>query len=171
MTSRETGMVNQILQRNRFVLAGAMLCLLAVVATAADPPIFSNKNGAIRGADPVAYYSLTPGSKAVMGSDEFTHEWMGATWKFANTENRDLFIADPEKYAPQYGGYCAFAVSHNFTKSIKPDQWEIVAGKLYLNYNRTAYKKWARDQSSSIAHGDENWPTVLKSCEKHNNCG
>jgi len=158
-------------QRNRFVSVGALLCLLSFAAIAADPPIFSNKHGAIRGADPVAYYSLESGTRAVMGTDEFTYEWMGATWKFSNAENRDLFIADPEKYAPEYGGYCAFAVSHNFTKSIKPNEWEIVDGKLYLNYNRTAHKKWARDKSASIVRGDENWPTVLKSCEKHNNCG
>jgi YHS domain-containing protein len=164
-------MVTQSFHRNRLVVTGAMLCLLSVAAIAADPPIFANKHGAIRGADPVAYYALLPGSKAVMGNDEFSYEWLGATWKFSNAENRDLFIADPEKYAPEYGGYCAFAVSHNFTKSIKPNEWEIVDGKLYLNYNRTAHKKWARDKGESITRADEYWPTVLKSCEKHNNCG
>ena len=137
---------------------------------AADPDIYETKQGAIRGADPVAYFSLAPGAKAVLGSDEYTYEWQGAVWKFASAQNRGKFIADPEQYAPQYGGYCAFAVSHDFTKSIKPDVWEIVDGKLYLNFNRNAYRKWKKDLAGSIERGDANWPTVLMSCEEHNNC-
>ena len=147
------------------------LLLVGMSALAADPPIYSHKSkGAIRGADPVAYFDLAPGADAVLGSDAYTHEWMGATWKFANAENRDKFAADPEAYAPQYGGYCAFAVSHNFTKSVQPDVWEIVDGKLYLNFNRTAYRKWAKDKPAAIVRGDSNWPTVLEECESHGNC-
>ncbi len=157
------------LWRVRCVIAAGLL-IGALSASAADPDIFANKRGAIRGADPVAYFSLQPGDKAVYGTDEYAYEYMGATWKFASAENRELFIADPEKYAPQYGGYCAFAVSHNFTKSVKPDVWEIIDDKLYLNFNRRTYKKWAKDKPGSINRGDENWPTVLTSCEAHNNC-
>lgn len=146
------------------------ICIISNITLAADPEIYSNRNGAIRGADPVAYFSLEPGEDAVMGTDEFTYQWSGATWKFSNAQNRDLFIANPKKFAPQFGGYCAFAVSHNFTKTVKPDVWEIVDGKLYLNYNRRAYKKWAADKADSISRGDTNWPTVLKECEEHNNC-
>ncbi len=146
------------------------LLLFAHTARAADPEIYATKAGAIRGYDTVAYFSLEPGAKAVKGSDEFTHEYKGATWKFSSAENRDLFAGDPEKYAPQYGGYCAFAVSHDFTKSVNPNVWEIVDGKLYLNFNRIAYRKWGKDLEGSIARGDQNWPTVLQSCEKHNNC-
>ena len=95
---------------------------------------------------------------------------MDATWRFATAENRDAFVANPEAYAPQFGGYCAFAVSHNFTKTVQPDLWKIVDGKLYLNYNKTAKRKWEKDQSAAIVRGDANWPTVLLECEKNGNC-
>ncbi len=138
---------------------------------AADPDIYSHpKKGAIKGADPVAYFSLKPGDKAILGEKNITYKWKGAEWHFASEENKQKFIDNPEKYAPQYGGYCAFAVSHNFTKSITPNRWKIVDGKLYLNFNGTAYKKWEKDQANAIERADKNWPTVLKSCEKHNNC-
>ena len=107
---------------------------------------------------------------AVQGVDEFTHQWMDATWRFATAENRDAFVAHPEAYAPQYGGYCAFAVSHNFTKTVQPDLWKIVDGKLYLNYNKTTKRRWQRDQNAAITRGDANWPTVLLECEKNGNC-
>ena len=149
----------------------AMSLGYAALAQAADPDIYADKRGAIRGADTVAFWSLEPGDKAVRGSDEFTHEYKGATWKFSSAENRDLFAANPEKYAPEYGGYCAFAVSHNFTKSVDPDRWKIVDGKLYLNFNGRAFRKWEKDQAAAIVRGDANWPNVLKSCEAHNNCG
>lgn len=139
---------------------------------AADPDIYSHKkHGAIGGVDVVAYYSLEAGDKAVKGDKSITHEYKAATWRFSSVENRDLFAANPEQYAPQYGGYCAFAVSHNFTKPIDPNKWHIVDGKLYLNYNWIADRKWQKDIGASITRGDQNWPTVLKSCEEHNNCG
>ncbi|NKB97194.1 MAG: hypothetical protein GKR90_01650 [Pseudomonadales bacterium] len=146
------------------------LALTSSSIWAADPDIYATKKGAIRGTDVVAYFDLAPGDRAIRGRDEFAYEWQGAVWKFTSGENRERFIAEPEKYAPQYGGYCAFAVSHNFTKTVKPDVWEIVDGKLYLNFNRTAYRKWKKDVTSSIERGDANWPTVLQSCEQHNNC-
>ncbi|MEM7098047.1 MAG: YHS domain-containing (seleno)protein [Pseudomonadota bacterium] len=151
-------------------LLAAMVLLITGWVQAADPNIFSTKKGAIRGFDPVAYFNLTDGDKAVRGSDEITYEWMGATWKFANTENRDAFAANPEKFAPQYGGYCAFAVSHGFTKPVDEDAWRIVDGKLYLNLSKRVKKKWEKDVPGNIAKGDANWPTALTSCEEHGNC-
>ena len=144
---------------------------LAQSAMAADPDIYSHKSkGAIGGADTVAYFSLEPGAKYVRGDRDISHEYMGATWYFASEENRDLFIANPDKYAPQFGGYCAFAVSHGFTKSINPDYWHIVDGKLYLNFNFFADRKWRKDRGAAIERGHNNWPNVLKACEEHNNC-
>ena len=152
-------------------LLGAALLFWGALAVAADPAIYSHKKkGAVKGADVVAYYSLEPGARAVLGSDEFTHEYMGATWKFASAENRDKFAADPEAYAPQFGGYCAFAVSHGFTKPVDPNRWKIVDGKLYLNLNGIAYRKWVKDQDAAIERGHNNWPKVLKQCEKHGTC-
>ena len=152
-------------------MLGLTLTTLSATVMAADPQIFSNKEGAIGGVDPVAYFSLEPDATSVKGSDDYTHDWNGATWKFASAENRDLFAANPEDYAPQYGGYCAFAVSHNFTKPVNPDVWTLVNGKLYLNLNRIAHGKWKKGIAESIERGDKNWPTVLTSCEEHNNCG
>ena len=160
----------QVSRRGYPILIGLLLSVFSLTAFAADPPIFADEKGALQGADPVAYFSLEPGAKAVLGKDEFTHEWMGTTWSFANAENRDLFAADPEAYAPQYGGYCAWAVSHNFTKPTAPDVWEIVGSKLYLNSSPKAQMKWTADQSAAIARAEANWPMALKSCEEHDNC-
>ena len=145
--------------------------LITPLALAADTPVYSHpKKGAVKGADVVAYFSLPPDAKAVIGNDLYTHEWQGATWKFASAHNRDLFAADPEAYAPQFGGYCAFAVSHNFTKPINPDKWSIVDGKLYLNLNGIAFRKWSKNRDAAIARGHGNWPGVLQNCEKNRNC-
>lgn len=138
---------------------------------AADKDIYSDKNGAIRGADPVAYFSLESKQGAVIGSDKLTYEYKGATWKFISDENRKKFISNPDKYTPQYGGYCAFAISHGFTKAVDPNYWKIVDEKLYLNYNETAYKKWLKDESGAITRADKNWAAVLQNCEKNNTCG
>lgn len=148
-----------------------LFALISNLAFAADPDIYShNKSGAVKGVDVVAYFSLAPDAKPVFGDKNISHEYMGATWYFSSTENRDLFAENPEKYAPQYGGYCAFAVSHGFTKSVNPKYWHIVDDKLYLNFNGIADRKWRKDRDAAIARGDGHWPTVLTACQEHNNC-
>ncbi len=118
-----------------------------------------NKNGvAIQGIDPVGYFKQ---SKVVKGNNSFTHEWNNATWKFASAENRDLFAANPEKYAPQYGGYCAWAVGQGNLVPIDPSAWKIVNEKLYLNYNKSVQKTWEEDIPGNIAKADRNWPGLL----------
>jgi YHS domain-containing protein len=112
---------------------------------------------AIEGTDPVAYFAE---GKAGEGSSDFEHEWMGATWRFVSAENRDRFAADPEKYAPQYGGYCAWAVSQGYTAKIDPEAWSIVDDKLYLNYSKDVQKQWSADVSGNITKGDANWPKI-----------
>ncbi len=87
---------------------------------------------------------------------------MGAKWHFASAENRDLFIRNPEEYAPKYGGYCAFAVSVGTTADIDPEEWNIVAGKLYLNLSKKIRDKWSKDIPGNIKKADENWPNMLK---------
>ena len=120
--------------------------------------VFAKDGVAIAGADPVAYFTQ---GDYVPGSDGFTHDWEGATWRFASAENRDLFAANPEEYAPQYGGFCAWAVSQGYTAPIDPTAWKIVEGKLYLNYNAGVQRKWSKDIPGNIAKGDQNWPAVL----------
>lgn len=129
-----------------------------------NPVSFYTDNGvAIRGTDPVAYFQQ---GKPVRGNSQFSYQWMNATWHFSSAENRDLFVKNPQKYAPQYGGYCAWAVSRNYTAPIDPDAWKIVDGKLYLNYNRGVQRSWERDIPGNIASGDRNWPTLSDRTQK-----
>lgn len=145
----------------RFIALFPLLAIFSL-AFADSPEIYSHKKrGAVKGVDVVAYYSLPQGAKAVKGSKDYSYEWKGATWKFANQENLNKFSANPEAYAPQYGGYCAFAVAHGFTTSPRPNNWRIVNGKLYLNNNRSSFKKWLADRENKITKADENWPKVL----------
>jgi len=120
---------------------------------------FFGQKLAVGGYDAVAYHKE---SKPVPGTDEFTHMWKGATWRFASKENLDAFVKEPEKYAPQYGGYCAFAVGHGALASGDPKIWKIVDGKLYLNLDQSVQKSWEKDMTSLIKRGDANWPKVLK---------
>ncbi|MGD1853673.1 MAG: YHS domain-containing (seleno)protein [Leptolyngbyaceae cyanobacterium] len=130
-----------------------------IVETAQNIRYFvDNNNLAIRGTDPVAYF--TQGGP-VAGSADFTHTWNNAVWQFATAENRDLFAANPEQYAPQYGGFCAWAVSQGYTASIDPNAWKIVDGKLYLNYSRGVQRRWERDIPGNISQANANWPGVL----------
>jgi YHS domain-containing protein len=148
--------------QSHLVKALAILTLLFTGFANAAEPVFSNKSGAIAGADPVAYFSLLPGEDAVLGSDEFTYEWKGATWKFSTEENLQKFVDSPESYAPQYGGYCAYAVAHGSAAKISPNSWKVVDDKLYLNYNASIAKKWVKEQSDFITRADAAWPEVLK---------
>lgn len=117
---------------------------------------FSDK--ALSGYDPVAYFT---DAKPVEGSSNFTFEYQDATWLFASAEHRDLFIANPAKYAPQYGGYCAWAVAQGKSASGDPQYWKVVDGKLYLNYDANVQKKWEADVPGFIKSADVNWPKVL----------
>ncbi|MGD1893307.1 MAG: YHS domain-containing (seleno)protein, partial [Cyclobacteriaceae bacterium] len=116
------------------------------------------RKGAIQGYDPVAYFT---DQKPVKGSDEHTYEWKGATWYFASAENVQAFEANPEQYAPQYGGYCAYAVANGYTAKIDPEAWKIVDGKLYLNYNKKVQADWEANQANFIQQANQNWPKVL----------
>ena len=109
---------------------------------------------AIKGYDTVAYFMA---GKAQQGIGSFTFQWHGMTWYFISKENRDLFAASPEKYAPQYDGYCAWAMTEARKAITDPEVWTIVNGKLYLNCSRTAYEKWSRDIPGHIEKADRNW--------------
>jgi hypothetical protein len=135
------------------------LLLFSASAFAQKAEIYSDSGGAIRGYDPVAYFTLKVPTK---GSDKFTHQWKGATWRFVNAENRDLFAKSPEKFAPQYGGYCAYGVAQDYAVSIDPAAWRVIDGKLYLNYSKGVQRDWDKDVPGYIRKADTNWPTVLK---------
>ena len=111
----------------------------------------------MKGYDVVAYFT---DGKPAKGSSEFTHQWEGATWQFASAEHRAAFQRQPAKYAPQYGGYCAFAVSLGTIVDVDPRQWKIVDGRLYLNANFLAQTLWVLDPPGHIKKGDANWPLI-----------
>lgn len=109
---------------------------------------------AIKGYDAVAYFQT---GQALKGSELFTFQWHGLIWHFVSKENRDLYAASPEKYAPQYDGYCAWAMTEARRAQTDPEVWKIVSGKLYLNCSETAYEKWSRDIPGNIKKADLNW--------------
>ena len=109
---------------------------------------------AIKGYDTVAYFQA---GKAIKGNESFTFQWHNLTWYFLTGDNRDLFETNPEKYAPQYDGYCAWAMTEARKAVTDPEVWKIVNGKLYLNCSMAAYEKWSRDIPGNIKKGDANW--------------
>ena len=138
-----------------------MLRLLAVLllftANAFAQHNVDSSGLALKGYDPVAYFTE---KKPVRGKGEFTAQHEGATYRFASAANRDAFAADPGKYAPQYGGYCAFGVASGYKAPIEPDAWTVVDGKLYLNYNQSVRRQWSSDIPGFIRKAEANWPTV-----------
>ena len=138
-----------------------LLCLIVPSLTWSKDAVNSTLFGktAIHGYDPVAYFT---DGKPVMGKDEFEFDWGGAKWHFATAEHRDAFKGAPEKYSPQYGGYCAYAVSQGHVADIDPNSWSIVDGKLYLNYDADVQKKWKMDIPGYVMKADKNWPAVVK---------
>lgn len=123
-------------------------------------PIYINASSklAIDGYDPVSYFTE---SKAVEGVADHALNWQGATWHFSSAENKALFESDPEKYAPQYGGYCAYAVSINKLYKIDPHQFTVMNDKLYLNLNHSTLKKWRKAPEKYIEKANANWPALL----------
>ena len=148
----------------RWIVALAILCAawfsLPTLAAADKPEIYTSRfsNVALQGYDTVAYF--TEGAP-VRGSDAFTTEHQGATWKFASQETLDLFLSDPGAYVPQYGGYCAWAVALGQTAKGSAKQWHIEDGKLYLNINANIKQRWLDDVDNKIVEADANWPSVL----------
>jgi YHS domain-containing protein len=127
---------------------------------AKQPPVSTDvrSNVATGGYDVVAYFM---DGEPVKGSEDFVTRYNGATWYFASAAHRDAFIANPAAYVPQYGGYCAFAVSKGYTAPSDPNAWKIVDGKLYLNYNSDVQAMWSKDIPGHIAAATKNWPKLL----------
>jgi hypothetical protein len=131
-------------------------------AFAADPvfvaPTADGARAAIRGYDPVAYQRE---AKPVAGDPRFTVTWQGAEWRFASAENRDLFLVDPARYAPAFGGYCAFGTSRGYKVSTDPAAFAIVEGRLYLNHSLPVQRTWDRDRPGYIAQARAVWPGLV----------
>ena len=133
--------------------------LLTCPARAAEPAVFSDGGLALRGADPVAYFTR---QAPVIGSADHALIWRGTTWHFATAAHLETFMADPDAYAPQYGGYCAFAMSRGYIASSVPEAWTVHEGRLYLNFSVNVRQMWLQDVPGNIARADAHWPTVLE---------
>lgn len=143
---------------SRRVFIGAavgVVAALSIPMARAGELVYQSGGVAINGYDPVAYFTM---NKPVEGDAAHAIEWNGATWRFSSADNLASFKADPEKYAPKYGGYCAYAVSRGYTASTDPAAWSVVDGSLYLNYSTGVRSRWTADQAANIAAGDKNWP-------------
>ena len=143
------------------LIAAGPIAVTAPAAYADKDPIYTGRfsNVALQGYDTVAYFTVGEPTK---GSADYTTTYEGAEFRFASEENLNLFLAEPAKYAPQYGGYCAWAVAQGKTAKGDARRWAVVDGKLYLNYNKGIQKKWNKDRAGFIESGDQNWPTVLQ---------
>ncbi len=144
----------------RAILVAFAAFAFTSASVARQPEIYTGilSSTAVGGYDPVAYFTE---GKAVRGKRDLTFAWKGVTWRFASEKNRDLFREKPEAYAPQFGGYCAWAVSQGYTAKGDPRHWNVVDGKLYLNYDAGVKKTWEKDIPGNIAKAGKNWPAVL----------
>jgi len=138
----------------------ALVSALAFTPAWAVEPIQTGwfSDVAVDGYDVVAYFDQ---GKPVKGTDEFSTKWKGAEWHFASADHLARFTSDPEGYAPQYGGYCAWAVAHNDTATGDPQLWTVYNGRLYLNYNADIKQKWVQDKDALIREADGYWPGLV----------
>ncbi len=134
--------------------------LFTTYSYAQKSEVFVNKGYAANGYDVVAYFKE---GKPVEGKKTFLYQWHDAYWLFSTKQNLDSFSHRPEKYAPQFGGYCAYGVSEGHKATTLPDAWTIVGDKLYLNYNKDVRELWRKDMTTRIKKADENWFTVKDS--------
>ena len=147
----------------QFALAATFVAAIFATASSAlarDADVYTGtfSSLAVGGYDAVAYFKA---GRPVQGAAQFSTEYKGATWRFASKENLDAFRANPTAFAPQYGGYCSWAVAQGYTASGDPQVWKIVNGKLYLNYDNSVQAKWEKDIPGFITKADKNWPAVL----------
>ena len=149
------------MKKNTFTFLGSLSVSLLFVSALFAGPVNKTFIGAkaIEGYDPVAYFRQ---KRPIRGSKEHIYKWKGANWYFSSASNLGLFKKKPKKYAPQYGGYCAYAVSQGHTAGIDPRAWDIHKGKLYLNYDKDIQKKWRKKKAAYIKKANGNWPKLSK---------
>ena len=154
----------------RLAATAAAVAAMSVLAIAPTPAFAVKQTGGeyntlyaglgAKGYDVVSYFT---DKKAVQGSDKFTVAHGGVTWQFSSAEHRDLFKADPGKYAPQYGGFCAWGIAQGKLFDIDPVKgWTVSNGKLYLNFNEDLNKTFIRDSAGFISKAEANWPGLNK---------
>jgi YHS domain-containing protein len=122
-------------------------------------PFYEKKGAVLEGYDMVSYHIV---GKPVKGKKEFSYNWNNALWYFSSQENLNTFKASPEKYAPEYGGYCAWAAAQNYFAKSDPKAWKIVNGRLFFNYNKSIQRRWEKNTADNIQKADANWPVLRK---------
>ena len=143
------------------LIAIAAVSLMSTAALAGD--FFETDGVALHGYDPVAYFVAAEPQK---GQAQFSYDYKGSKFHFANEANRRAFMKTPEKYAPQFGGYCAYGTSQGYKVSTQPDAFAIVKDRLYLNYNKKVQEIWRQDVPGNIERAEKNWPEVQKAPQK-----
>lgn len=151
--------ISDVLHSRRAALAFLATAAAASPALARGPEIYTPTLSSLAagGHDVVAFFSQ---GRPVEGSREFTHRWKSATWRFANAANRDAFVANPERYAPAYGGHCAWAASRGYRAAGDPRHWRIENGRLFLNYDARVHSLWLADSARMIVEADRRWPNL-----------
>lgn len=148
---------NKIYNMKKMIASLALGLTMLIHAQAQKAEVYSPGGTAIKGYDPVAFFT---DGKAVKGSDKLMYSWHGASWQFATQKNLDMFKANPDKYAPQYGGYCAYGTAQGHKAPIEIDTWTIAGNKLYFNYDQDVKSKWMKDQPGYIRKADMQWPSI-----------
>jgi YHS domain-containing protein len=152
---------NQWIRNSTSAAALTLAALVASTSAFADDSVNTGYFGgvAIMGYDPVAYFT---DGKAVKGSEKFSHDWLGTPWHFASKNHQQMFMNDPDRYAPQYGGYCApeLAISGTATINIDPEAFKIIDGKLYLGYDPGSAAFFADNAKELVPKAIDNWPKV-----------
>jgi YHS domain-containing protein len=143
-----------------YVSSLLVLTLMSVTSGAFAQQVFTTDGTAIRGYDPVAYFT---DQKPVKGDPQFAFKHEGVTWLFASQQHLDVFKADPAKYSPQYGGYCAYGTSEGHKAPTQPDAWTVVNDKLYLNYNQGVKTEWSKNRSERIEKANQQWAVIKDS--------
>jgi len=143
----------------KVIVSMSFSLFISLAALAQKSEVFTSSDGAIHGYDPVAYFKE---SKPVKGDKKYSLSWNSANWYFASQQNLDTFKANPGKYAPQYGGYCAYGLANGHKATTEPDAWLISDGKLYLNYNKDVQTSWKKKQAEYIKTADKLWPELKR---------
>lgn len=143
----------------RFLFGALSAAVLASAVHAQDMPVYFAPDGmAMGGYDPVSYFES---DVPVQGRPEISVMWKGAEWHFASQENRELFESNPRAFAPQFGGYCSYAMAYGVLKSTDPSAWQVVDGRLYLTHSPEIEQMWRQDRGDYIHQAQEYWPDIL----------
>lgn len=157
--------MNSTHTRRTFLIGSSLIAFAlttTIPASASNPksraPLNVDSKGlALRGYDPVAYFTA---GQPRSGRPELTSTVEGATYRFASAANKAAFDKEPQRYLPQYGGFCAWAAAQGYKADADPRAWSIVDGRLFVNYSASVHRSWRAEQARFIRQGDANWPKV-----------